>query len=199
MTKIFILRFFSIFCLFVYLANFPGAEAAVRKGKLQKKPDLPTENTLNRSVLPKKGDIAVVVEGDDDQQIRTVETIIIETLVSRGYRVVDEAKMKRIRVAAARAKAARLALEGNVEGILKINAGYSAAATVIARIKVGKPVLNEFQLYTCSSMATLMAVTSNGTKLGGKNAQSKQIGYTEEEAAQKALETVVESGMSQMF
>ena len=120
-------------------------------------------------------------------------------LVSHGYRVVDEAKMKKIRAAAAKAKAARLALEGNVEGILKISSGYSAAATVVARVQAGKPVQNEFELYTCTSSVALMAVTSNGTKLGGKTAQGKQVGYTEDEAQQKAIDAAVASGMAQMF
>ena len=57
----------------------------------------------NRSVLPKKGDIAVLVEGYDAQHVRMAEAMIIEALASHGYRVVDEAKMKRIKAAAARA------------------------------------------------------------------------------------------------
>lgn len=153
----------------------------------------------NRSVLPKKGDIAVLVEGYDAQHVRMAEAMIIEALASRGYRVVDEAKMKRIRAAAAKAKAARLALEGNVEGILKINASYNAAATVIARVQAGEPVVNEFNLYTGTASAAIIAVTSRGVKLGGKSAMGKQVGYTLDEAQQKAIDAAVSSGMAQLF
>ena len=153
----------------------------------------------DRQVLPKRGDIAVVVTGDNPQHVRITESIIVEMLANNGYRVVDEAKMRRIRQAAARAKAARYALEGNVEAILKINASYSAAATVIARVQAGWPVVNEFGLYTGTSSVALMAVTSGGRKLGGKTSMGKQVGYTEDEAQYKSISAAVESGMYQMF
>ncbi len=156
-----------------------------------------TEN--GRSVLPKKGDIAVVVTGDNPQHVKTAEAIIVEMLRSNGYRVVDEAKMRRIRQAAARAKAARYALEGNVDAIMRLNASYSAAATVVARVSAGYPVVNEFNLYTGTASAAIMAVTSRGTKLGGKTSMGKQVGYTDDEASYKAIMSAVESGMYQMF
>ncbi|MBQ6774620.1 MAG: hypothetical protein IJP48_11255 [Synergistaceae bacterium] len=152
-----------------------------------------------RSVLPRHGDIAVVVTGDDSQHVRITESIIVEMLADKGYRVVDEAKMRKIRQAAARAKAARYALEGNVEAILKINASYSAAATIIARVQAGYPVVNEFGLYTGTSSVALMAVTSGGRKLGGKTSMGKQVGYTEDEAQYKSILSAVESGMYEMF
>ncbi len=151
------------------------------------------------AALPSKGDIAVLVEGDDPQHIATAEAIIIDTLVYNGYRVVDEAKMRRIKLAAAKAKAARLAMQGNLAAILKINASYSVAATVIARVRAGEPILNEFSLYTGTSSAAIIAVTSRGVKLGGRTAQGKQVGYTPDEAQQKAIEQAVQSGMEQMF
>ena len=152
-----------------------------------------------RSVLPRRGDIAVIVTGDDAQHVKITESIIVEMLANNGYRVVDEAKMRKIRQAAARAKAARYALEGNVDAILKINANYSAAATVVARVQAGYPVVNEFGLYTGTSSVALMAVTSGGKKLGGKTSMGKQVGYTEHEAQYKSISAAVESGMYQMF
>ena len=201
----------EIFCLSLLLLILISSEAFALglKGKLDNPSGSNTNNKYNysyqnstannRSVLPRKGDIAVIVEGYDAQHVRTAEAMIVEQLASHGYRVVDEAKMKRIRAAAAKAKAARLALEGNVEGILKINASYNAAATVIARVQAGEPVLNEFQLYTGTASAAIMAVTSKGVKLGGKSTMGKQVGYTIDEAQQKAIDAAVSSGMSQMF
>ena len=191
-------KLFATLCLALCL--FPlGAEAAMlRKGKLGGGAPAPAP-AANRSVLPKKGDIAVVVDGGDEGHVRVAEAMIVEALAGRGYRVVDEAKMKRIRAAAARAKAARLALQGDVAGILRINASYSVAATVVAYVTAGQPVENEFQLYTGTSSVSLMAVTSNGTKLGGKTAQGKEIGYTEDETQLKAIKSAVEKGMAQMF
>ena len=174
--------------------------AMLRKGKLSDANyDNKADRSLNRPVLPKKGDIAVIVEGSDSQLVAVAEALIIEELVSNGYRVVDEAKMKRIRAAAARAQAARYALEGNIVGILKINGTYNAAATVIARVRAGRPERNEFRLYTGTATAAIIAVTSGGVKLGGKTAQSKAVGYTLDETEYNAVKAVVQDGMSQMF
>ena len=152
----------------------------------------------NRSVLPSKGDIAVIVEAPDEHKAR-VETFIVELLVSRGYRVVDEAKMKAIRAASVRAQAARMALMGNVEGILRLNASYSVAATIIAHVTPGQAKENSFGLSTGTASAEIMAVRSNGMKLGGKTANSKQVGYTEDETLRKAVDAAVAASMEQMF
>ena len=195
------LRFAATLSLLLCLAPCKLESAVIRKGKLSKdRPHAATvQSASSHSVLPKKGDIAVVVEGEDAQYVRMTEAMIVDSLVNHGYRVVDEAKMKKIRAAAAKARAARLALEGNVEGILKISSGYNAAATIVATVRAGQPRENEFNLYTGTASVVLMAVTSNGTKLGGKTAQGKQVGYTEDETQQKAIYSAVEAGMAQMF
>ena len=86
--------------------------AAIRlKGKLSSPNDSPSYNDTNdtnlpendRRILPKRGDVAVIVDGDDRQHVAIAEAMVIEELINRGYRVVDEAKMKRIKMAAARA------------------------------------------------------------------------------------------------
>lgn len=38
---------------------------------------------------PRKGDIAVIVEGYDAQHIRTAEAMIVEQLASHGYRAIE--------------------------------------------------------------------------------------------------------------
>ena len=158
-----------------------------------------TGNGKNRRVLPKRGDIGIIVEGSDPQHVAIAEAIIIEELASRGYRVVDEAKMKRIKMAAARAQAARYALEGNVEAILRINAHYSAAATIIAHVEAGRPELNEFRLYTGTASAALLAVTSGGRKLGGKTSYAKTVGYTADETRQNALKQALTESLALLF
>ena len=191
-------KFIAVLCLALCAAPWEG-EAAVRKGKLGKSAAKPAASLApSQSVLPKTGDIAVVVEGSDDYKAR-VETLIVEMLVKRGYRVVNEAKMKAIRAAAARSRAAHLALTGDVTGIMKISSGYSVAATVVAHVTAGGTKENEFGLVTGTATSEIMAVRSNGTKLGGKTAETKQVGYTEDETTRKAIDAVVEAGMAQMF
>ncbi|MBQ3457214.1 MAG: hypothetical protein IJG36_12315 [Synergistaceae bacterium] len=191
-----------ILCLTLILSTAVEANAGVRlKGKLSDLYGGGTKETETapRRILPKKGDIAVLVEGDDKQHRAIAEAMIIEELRSRGYRVVDEAKMKRIKAAAARAKAAIYALEGNVAGILSLNAHYSAAATVVARVQAEYPRMNEFQLYTGTASVVLLAVTSGGTKLGGRVADGKTIGYSIDETMRKSLYEAVKNGMQQFF
>lgn len=197
-------RAFSLICLIVLLFTLTDAESAIRlKSKLPDSSSSTKNDTADkvkqRRVLPKKGDIGVVVEGSDPQHVAIAEAMIIEELASRGYRVVDEAKMKRIKMAAARAQAARYALEGNVEAILRINAHYSAAATIVAHVEAGRPELNEFRLYTGTASAALLAVTSGGRKLGGKTSYAKTVGYTADETRHNALKQAVTEGLSLLF
>ncbi len=175
-----------------------GSEAAKRRRKSSHTATPATSE--HDSVLPKRGDIAVLVEGDDEQQVRLTETRIIDSLTSHGYRVVDEKKMKAARAAAVKAQAVRLAMQGNYNAIFKLNAGYSCAATVVARIQSGSPMQDpDFKLYVANASISIIALTSRGTKLGGKTAVSKEVGYTEYEAIMKCIESAVNEGMKQLY
>lgn len=157
-----------------------------------------TDPDTDRRILPRRGDVAVIVDGDDSQHIAIAEAMIIEELNRRGYRVVDEAKMKRIKMAAARAKAAQYAWEGNIAGLLKLNGNYSVSATILARVRAEYPRLNEYELYTGTSSIVLMAV-SGAKKLGGRTAEGRAIGYSFEESMRKSLYEAVHNGMQQFF
>ncbi len=173
-----------------------GAEAAKKKRKTSA---APAKSSQPDRVLPKRGDIAVVVEGDDEQHVRVAEAKIIDSLIQNGYRVVDEKKMKAAKAAAVRAQAYRLAMQGNYNAIFKLNASYSCAATILARVQAGQAVQNQFGLYTGSASVSLLAVTSRGTKLGGKTSTSKEVGYSEYDTLMKCIESSVENAMKQMY
>ncbi|MBQ6971215.1 MAG: hypothetical protein IJP86_02540 [Synergistaceae bacterium] len=197
-------RVFGFACLAVILFTQGEAQAAILlrskvKDSLDDSSTSAKSEENHRRVLPRRGDIGVVVDGSNPQHVAIAEAMIIEELASRGYRVVDEAKMKRIRMAAARAQAARYALEGNVEAILRINAHYSAAATIVAHVEAGNPERNEFKLYTGTASVALLAVTSGGKKLGGKTADAKVVAYTADETRQKALKQAVKDALQQLF
>ena len=87
------------FCL--VSINVADAAKLRRTGRA---PEAEYDYSLNRPVLPNTGDIGVVVDGYDPMHIATAEAMIIEELAANGYRVVDEARMKKLRAAAARAK-----------------------------------------------------------------------------------------------
>ncbi len=190
-------KFFAVILVLSLVMTMTFTAEAAKKKK--NTPKAQAVSTVSDSVLPKRGDIAVLVEGDDEQHVKITEAKIIDSLVNHGYRVVDEKKMKAIRAAAVRAQAAKYALQGNVDGILRLNGSYSCAATVVARVQAGQPVQNQFQLYTGNATIAILAVTSNGTKLGGKTAMSKEVAFSEYETQVKAIEAAVEEGMTQMY
>lgn len=188
------IRVISFVCLITCIFTCYEAEAASKR-RVKK---TQTDSSSEQSVLPRKGDIAVLVEGPEEHKSRA-EASIVNILVNRGYRVVDEAKMKRIRAASARAQAARYALYGEFDKILKINASYSVAATVIANIVPEQARENRIKLFTGTASVSVLAVKSNGIKLGGKTSASKQVGYTEAEAIRKAVDAAIQDGMLQLF
>ena len=149
-------------------------------------------------ILPKKGDIAVLVEGPEEH-VKRVEAFIIKTLRDRGYRVVDEAKMKRIKRAAAQALADKYILYGEKHKILSINAKYSVSATIIATITPEQARENSFKLFTATASVTVTSTLPNGVKLGGESYSSKQVGYTEGEAMRKAVDDAIKNGLKQIF
>lgn len=151
--------------------------------------------SASNAPLPKKGDIAVIAESDDDHHAKLAEAAIIDALVKNGYRVVDEGRMQKMRQDAVNAKAAQLALVGNTEGILRLNANYRAAATIIANVKAGEAVENEFKLFTTNASTSLVVVMSRGSKSGTSTATSKQVGYTADEAKYKAIEMSINAAI----
>jgi hypothetical protein len=153
-----------------------------------------------KPALPKKGDIVVVVDGSDDQHRSIVESVIVQEIVGRGYRVVDEKKMKQIRQSAAARKAVQLALAGDMAGLAKLSGSYNASAVIALRVEAGQPRENEFSLYTGTASVTFVVKISGGSQSTGSNsASAKKVGYTEEEAARLAVEEAARMAAEKML
>lgn len=134
--------------------------------------------------LPKGKTIAVLVQGVP-AHAASARAIFLRALLDGGYKAVDEKQLERIRAS----KAAALALDGNVEAILKLGRTYGFAVLISARITVPPAVKNEFGLFTATATAAVSACTaSNGRQILAGTESAKEIGYTAEEAAQKAAE-----------
>ena len=195
------LNFIFLSILITAIFPFKSYSAMIRPEKAEKsikRASVQTQITNPDHVLPKKGDIAVIVEVDKDY-LRRAEAFIIDSLIKRGYRVVDEAKMKKIRAASARAQAARLALFGEESKILKISSHYNVAATVIANIVSDQPKENEFGFYIGTASAAFLVIKSNGIRLGGKISESKKIASSEAEAKRQAFDAAMQKGIVQIF
>lgn len=135
--------------------------------------------------LPKGKTIAVLVQGVP-AHAASARAIFLRALLDGGYKAVDEKQLERIRAS----KAAALALDGNVEAILKLGRTYGFGILVSGRITVPPAVKNEFGLFTATATAAVSACTaSNGRQILAGTESAKEIGYTSDEAAQKAAES----------
>ena len=146
------------------------------------------------AALP-EGSIAVLTKGPSAQHTASVASIISQQLIARGRKVVDPARLDAIR----RSKAAALALEGNVDAIMKLGKQYGFSVMVTAQLQAGKPVLNEFQLYTGTSSLAVMVTTSGGQVVYADTVMGKQVGYTPDEAAQKSIEAAAKVAVEKML
>lgn len=135
--------------------------------------------------LPKGKTIAVMVRSTSSQHARSAEAILINSLIQEGYKAVDQDRLEAIR----KNKAAVLALDGDVDAILKLSQTYGFNVLVSGRATVHTPVKNEFGLFTATAVVSLTACQgSNGRQLFADTASAKEIGYTGDEAGQKAIE-----------
>ncbi|MCL2010286.1 MAG: hypothetical protein FWG71_07030, partial [Synergistaceae bacterium] len=132
----------------------------------------------------KRGTIAVLVNGVSPHHNATVAALVSQRLVAKGYNVVDQKRLAAIR----ESRLAMAALNGDMDAFLKISSQYGVGTTITINAQAGIPMFNEFQLLTGTASAAVMAVTSGGRIVYSDTVQGKQVGYTPDEAAQKAIE-----------
>lgn len=145
------------------------------------------------AALP-KGSIAVLVKSTSAQEAAQTASVFTRQLIAKGYKVVDPQKLEAIR----RSKAAALALDGNVDAIMKLGKQYGFSTMITAQVEAGRPVLNEFQLYTGTSSVAVMVTASNGNQIYADTVAGKQVGYTPSEAQQKSLEAAAALAVKRM-
>lgn len=114
--------------------------------------------------------------------------IIRKALLDNGYKVVNASQLAAIR----KAKAARLALDGDVEAIKKLSRQYGIGQYITGSVSVHKPVRNEFGLYTGGAVITLNAYTSGGRYILAETAETKEVGYSEDEASSKSIQSAAQ-------
>lgn len=143
------------------------------------------------AALSKKEPIAVVIHDGtaspdgSGQSLGTAEATILEILLAEGYNVVNPKKMEEIR----RSQAARLALEGDVEAIMKLRSQYGLGFFVSGRVSLPEARQNEFGLFTATAELAVEAyATSTGRYVFSGTTSGKQLGYSAGEAREKALQ-----------
>lgn len=146
--------------------------------------------------LPKGKTIAVLVRSASAQYSRSAEAILINGLIQGGYKAVDQKQLESIR----KNKAAVLALDGDVDAILKLSQTFGFNVLVSGRATVHAPVKNEFGLFTATAVVAITACRgADGRQLFADTASAKEIGYTGNEAGQKALESAAREAARMMI
>jgi hypothetical protein len=146
------------------------------------------------AAIPQKGSVAVLVRGPSQQHVASATSIFTKQLLAKGYKVVDQNKLDQIR----KNKAAALALDGNVDAIMKLSSQYGVSTMITVVVEAGEPVLNEFKMYTVASSVAVTATSSGGSQLYGDTSSGKQVGYTQSEAAQKAIESAAKQAVDRI-
>ena len=192
-------RLFRIVLPLIIVLSLAGISCAAML-RSPKDADYDSQPSRRRQAsLPNTGNIAVLADSTDSQHAAIAEATIIDELVANGYTVVDDAVLAKLHRQAEKDKAISRAFGGNVSGIANLGRSSKAAYTILARVKAGIPERNEAKMYTGTASAVIMAVSSQGDKLGGRTASGKAVGYTIDEAREKALEKAVREGLSQLF
>ncbi len=114
--------------------------------------------------------------------------VIRKALIGSGFKVVDEKRLASIR----KQKAAQLALDDNIEAIKKLSSQYGIGQYVTGTVTVQRGARNEFGLYTGGATIALKAYSSSGKYILAETATTKEIGYTEDEAAVKSVQTAAQ-------
>ena len=82
------------------------------------------------AALP-NGSIAVLVKSASAQEAAQTASVFTRQLLAKGYKVVDPKKLEAIR----RSKAAALALDGNVDAIMKLGRQYGFSTMITAQVE----------------------------------------------------------------
>jgi hypothetical protein len=146
--------------------------------------------SLYAAAIPTGKTIAVVIyESTRDlytpgKGIGAAESIVKRELLASGYPVVNEAQLEKIK----RSKAAAMALQGNAEAIMQLGKSYNVKILLRGQASMHEPRLNEFQLYTATANISVQAYsTANGKYIFSDTVMAKEVGYTPDEAREKAL------------
>ena len=147
----------------------------------------------SEAALPLNTPFAVMAKGPSQQHISNTEAIITRQLLAKGYKVVDPQKLNAIR----RDAAARAALEGDVNAILRLSRGHGATMIVV-QVQADPPRRNEFDLFTGTSDLALQVGAPNGSIIYADTARGRGVGYTTGEAASKAIEVAATAAVNGM-
>ncbi|NLL37005.1 MAG: hypothetical protein GX256_05740 [Fretibacterium sp.] len=150
--------------------------------------------TTEAAELPKKGSIAILSRSESRQHAALATSLFSQELISKGYKVVDPKRLEAIR----KSKAAVAALDGDVNAIMNLGKQYGFSTMITLNVRAGRPVLNEFDLYTGTASVAVMVTASSGQEIYADTARGKQVGYTEDEAQDKALEAAVVTAVKKM-
>jgi hypothetical protein len=135
------------------------------------------------AAVPVKGNVAVVVRGAKPHYEDAAEAYVLEALIARGYKPVDEKKMAQIR----RAKAMFFAAEDNVAAIKRLSAQYGIGTLITVTVEANQrkdPIAG----YDGNTSMTAKVATSGGKYIYAGGSNARKVSRTPEDALSSSIE-----------
>ena len=154
--------------------------------------------SMSEAALPKKGSIAVIAQNNQEVDSTTtdfVTNVIINRLLGNGYKIVDRKALERIR----RDKATVLALEGNVEAIMKLSSQYGYSTLLTVQVGEIQSWRDDFGFYGAIASIMAKAMASNGSIIYADEAESKEVGHRKTEVIQSAVRAASQLAADRMI
>lgn len=152
----------------------------------------------SEAVISRNKNIAVFI-GDIGQTFFTsggaAENTIRGILLQNGFKIVNEAQMEKIK----RSVDTRKIIGGNKNLIKSFTKNYHVGQVVVGQATVHKPRLNEFNMYTGTAVVSLNAYDANAQYVAASSVTGKEVGYSEDEAAHKALIAAAQQAAVQLI
>ena len=146
------------------------------------------------AAVPVKGNVAVVVRGAKAHYEDAAEAYVLEALIARGYKPVDEKKMAQIR----RAKAMFFAAEDNVEAIKRLSAQYGISTLITVTVEANQrkdPIAG----YDANTSMAAKVASSGGKYIYAGGSNSRKVSRTTEDALSSSLESAAKDLVDDMM
>ena len=150
------------------------------------------------AAIPKSGNIAIAVDAmprsdTTPHQVASAEAMIVQWLIARGYKPVDENKLAQIR----RERALFFAAVDDVAAIRRLSSQYGVSTIITVHLNVYQqkdPLVG----YDGRSSLVVMATSSDGNRLYAGSIDARKPGHTPEQAVRSAMESVIQQAIDEM-
>ena len=146
-----------------------------------------------RAAVPVKGNVAVVIRAKPSYE-GAAEAYVLEALIARGYKPVDEKKMAQVR----RARAMFFAAEDNVGAIKRLSAQYGIDTLISVTVDANQrkdPIAG----YDANTSMTAKVASSGGKYIYAGGSNARKVSRTPEDALSRSMEAAAQELVAGMM